>query len=100
MSNTIDFDQLPEFHKWVLCTAEFAKLDSMKSFNPRKLHLSVCIDGEDSGIDFFKFISQMESQLDKLVEKRAKEIIMEKYDSIMSKIINLEDTIDSIIKES
>jgi len=75
----LEFDKLPEFHRWVLAHANRRKLDlALSDDTSPYFDIALLINGVDVSIDFIKIIGEMEDQFDDLVVKKARMLLDDK----------------------
>ena len=76
---TFRFDDLPEFCQWVLTHANVKQLQEALSEERDDMSIEVFINGVDSKIDFEHMFTEIDSQLERLVEEKAKAIVADRY---------------------
>ena len=83
------YDDLSDFQRWILVHANSEKLSealSVKGFD-----VGVSLNGVDIGIDFQELASEIESQMNRMVERRVSEEIASKFDEVISRIEKAKD---------
>lgn len=92
----VEFDKLPEIHQWILSHADGKKLQKALP-NPREdnLDITLLINGVDVSIDFLEIFNELWEQFDGMVDKRAQQIVNEKFSDLIYTIQTAQELFES-----
>lgn len=88
MQNKIDFIKADEFTQWILCEIvdKDSELFKDKNFNASEMEVEIKINGVDE--DFQKFVNRFEESISKMVQNKAKKLVLDEFKGKFSSVIN------------
>lgn len=97
----IKFDDLTEFQQWILVSG-LNKDKNLESFwNSKGLHqnIDIYINGHKTKFDFLDSINSIEKQLDRLILKKAQDLLNDKLSDLLTTIYNAQESIAEFLPE-